>query len=140
MGNMVHRVIFFGIYIFWEFPMEMNYILPGCWHSQGGAAKFAWPAPCPATKIYCNGKASMKTPGPENFTMTLAEFYSSEQGAEKWYTKLATRYGRKHYFCFTNSYATITHSHSLVLMTCVKPSTLSLKNQNQIMQMDMVAW
>ena len=34
----------------------------------------------------------MKGPGPEHYTITLNEFYSSEAGSMQWYTKLVPRY------------------------------------------------
>lgn len=63
--------------------------------SWGTPPKFAWPSSCPATKLYINGKSSMKSPSPDNYIMPLADFYSNDSGSELWYNKLVTWFALK---------------------------------------------
>ena len=59
------------------------------WVGWGTPPKFAWPRTCPATKLYINGKSSMKSPAPDNYIMSLADFFESDAGSELWFSKLA---------------------------------------------------
>ena len=56
----------------------------------GGEPKLAWTKNAPCTKLYTNGKHSIRGPLPEGFQMTLTEIYESEAGYQQWITKLET--------------------------------------------------